>query len=155
MENKTDIGYIKFGKSIIKIVVNGNKLISLTFTDRINEQSQNPEVQKVIKQLEEYFSGKRKKFDVNTDPSGTEFQKLVWKALLSIPYGETRTYKDIAVKIGKPLAYRAVGQANHNNPISIIIPCHRVIGSDGKLTGYAGGLDFKDRLLDLEKQHTK
>jgi len=104
-------------------------------------------------QLEAYFSGKLKSFDVKLAAEGTEFQKSVWKALCEIPYGETRTYKDIAVSIGKPKAYRAVGLANNRNPIAIIVPCHRVIGTDGKLTGYAGGLDVKEFLLKLEENN--
>ncbi|NLN44684.1 MAG: methylated-DNA--[protein]-cysteine S-methyltransferase [Methanosarcina sp.] len=102
------------------------------------------------RQLEAYFSGKLESFDLKLAPEGTDFQKSVWKALCEIPYGETRTYKEIAVYIGKPGAYRAVGLANNRNPIAIIIPCHRVIGSDGKLTGYASGLDVKELLLRLE-----
>ncbi|WP_292389293.1 methylated-DNA--[protein]-cysteine S-methyltransferase [Methanosarcina sp. UBA5] len=102
------------------------------------------------RQLEAYFSGKLQSFDLKLAPEGTEFQKSVWKALCEIPYGETRTYKEIAVSIRKPKAYRAVGLANNRNPIAIIIPCHRVIGSDGKLTGYASGLDIKEFLLRLE-----
>ncbi|MDM7919002.1 MAG: methylated-DNA--[protein]-cysteine S-methyltransferase [Methanosarcina sp.] len=104
-------------------------------------------------QLEAYFSGKLKSFDVKLAPEGTEFQKFVWKALCEIPYGETRSYKDIAVSLGKPKAYRAVGLANNRNPIAIIVPCHRVIGADGKLTGYAGGLDVKEFLLKLEENN--
>jgi methylated-DNA-[protein]-cysteine S-methyltransferase len=104
-------------------------------------------------QLEAYFSGKLKSFDVKLAAEGTEFQKSVWKALCEIPYGETRSYKDIAVSIGKPKAYRAVGLANNRNPIAIIVPCHRVIGADGKLTGYAGGLDVKEFLLKLEENN--
>lgn len=104
-------------------------------------------------QLEAYFSGKLKSFDVKLVPEGTEFQKSVWKALCGIPYGETRTYKDIAISIGKPKAYRAVGLANNRNPIAIIVPCHRVIGTDGKLTGYASGLDVKEFLLKLEENN--
>jgi methylated-DNA-[protein]-cysteine S-methyltransferase len=104
-------------------------------------------------QLEAYFSGKLKPFDVKLAAEGTEFQKSVWKALCEIPYGETRSYKDIAVSIGKPKAYRAVGLANNRNPIAIIVPCHRVIGADGKLTGYAGGLDVKEFLLKLEENN--
>ncbi|HWQ48128.1 MAG TPA: methylated-DNA--[protein]-cysteine S-methyltransferase [Methanosarcina sp.] len=104
----------------------------------------------VTRQLEAYFSGKLEFFDLNLAPEGTDFQKSVWKALCEIPYGETRTYKEIAVSVGKPRAYRAVGLANNRNPIAIIIPCHRVIGSDGKLTGYASGLDIKEFLLRLE-----
>ncbi len=104
------------------------------------------------KQLEAYFSGELKSFDLKLAPEGTDFQKSVWKALCEIPYGETRTYKEIAVSIGKNRAYRAVGLANNRNPIAIIIPCHRVIGSDGKLTGYASGLDVKEFLLKLEEK---
>jgi len=104
-----------------------------------------------VRQLEAYFSGKLKSFDLRLAPEGTEFQKSVWRALCKIPYGETRTYKDIAESIGNPKAYRAVGLANNRNPISIIIPCHRVIGSNGKLTGYACGLDIKAFLLNLEQ----
>ncbi|MDR7664311.1 methylated-DNA--[protein]-cysteine S-methyltransferase [Methanosarcina sp. Z-7115] len=102
------------------------------------------------RQLEAYFSGKLKSFDLKLAPEGTDFQKSVWKALCKIPCGETRTYKDIAVSIGKPKAYRAVGLANNRNPIAIIVPCHRVIGANGKLTGYASGLDVKAFLLKLE-----
>lgn len=102
------------------------------------------------RQLEAYFSGKLQSFDLKLTPEGTDFQKSVWKALCEIPYGKTRTYKEIAVSIGKPRAYRAVGLANNRNPIAIIIPCHRVIGSDGKVTGYASGLDIKEFLLRLE-----
>jgi len=103
------------------------------------------------RQLEAYFSGKLKSFEIKLSPEGTEFQKSVWKALCEIPYGETRTYKDIALSIGNPKAYRAVGLANNRNPIAIIVPCHRVIGSNGKLTGYACGLDVKEFLLKLEE----
>lgn len=103
------------------------------------------------KQLAEYFAGTRKNFDLPLNPSGTAFQLKVWEALRDIPYGETRSYRDIAVMIGSPLSCRAVGGANHRNPISIITPCHRVIGADGSLTGYGGGLDKKRALLALEK----
>jgi len=104
------------------------------------------------RQLEAYFSGKLESFDLKLAPEGTDFQKSVWKALCEIPYGETRTYKEISVSIGKPKAYRAVGLANNRNPIAIIVPCHRVIGADGKLTGYASGLDIKEFLLRLESR---
>ena len=96
------------------------------------------------------MDGKRKSFDLPLKPEGTEFQKKVWNALLDIPYGETRSYKDIAVAIGNPKACRAVGMANNRNPISIIIPCHRVIGANGSLVGYGGGLPIKIELLNLE-----
>jgi methylated-DNA-[protein]-cysteine S-methyltransferase len=101
-------------------------------------------------QLNAYFDGRLKKFTVKLDFRGTDFQKSVWAALLTIPFGETRSYGEIARQIGRPQASRAVGAANGRNPISIIAPCHRVLGSNGKLTGFAGGLEAKDRLLKLE-----
>jgi len=99
----------------------------------------------------EYFAEKRQSFDLPLDFAGTDFQKRVWQALLQIPFGETRSYKDIALEIGNVKAVRAVGAANGKNPISIIAPCHRVVGANGKLVGFAGGLDNKDILLTLEK----
>ncbi|MFO0864806.1 MAG: methylated-DNA--[protein]-cysteine S-methyltransferase [Gemmataceae bacterium] len=102
------------------------------------------------RQLREYFEGKRIEFSLKLDFKGTAFQKQVWKALLTIPFGETRSYRQIASQIGNAQAVRAVGAANGKNPISIIAPCHRVIGSNGKLTGFAGGLEVKARLLELE-----
>ena len=101
-------------------------------------------------QIREYLDGQRKVFDLPLHPNGTEFQIKVWKALTEIPYGETRSYKDIAISIGNEKACRAVGMANNKNPIPIIIPCHRVIGANKKWVGNAGGLDLKERLLDLE-----
>jgi len=109
----------------------------------------------VVQQLQEYFAGKRKKFDVKLHLAGTPFEKKVWKALTEIPYGKTASYAEIASKIGKPTAFRAVGNANGKNPIPIIIPCHRVINSSGELGGYGGGLDLKRRLLELEANHAK
>lgn len=109
-------------------------------------------LQMAMQQLTEYFDGSRKQFDLPLDFHGTDFQKSVWQALLRIPHGETRTYAQIATEIGNPNATRAVGAANGKNPISIIAPCHRVIGSSGSLTGFAGGLAIKQQLLDLEKQ---
>jgi methylated-DNA-[protein]-cysteine S-methyltransferase len=105
-------------------------------------------------QLEEYFAGKRREFRLPLAPKGTEFQQRVWKALLAIPYGETRSYGEIARDIGNPRASRAVGMANNRNPIAIIIPCHRVIGSTGRLVGYGGGLDKKEFLLNIERQYS-
>lgn len=102
------------------------------------------------RQLLEYLAGVRRVFDLPLAPKGTEFYRSVWRALEEIPYGETRSYRDIAQTVGRPKAVRAVGQANHNNPIPIIIPCHRVVGANGSLTGYGGGLDLKERLLRLE-----
>lgn len=104
-------------------------------------------------QLMEYFEGRRKKFSIKLNPHGTPFQKKVWGALLEIPYGETRSYKDIAEAIGNKNACRAVGMANHKNPVMCIIPCHRVIGSDGSLTGYGAGIEIKEKLLLLEKTY--
>lgn len=103
-------------------------------------------------QLEEYLKGQRTAFTLPLRPAGTPFQQRVWKALEEIPYGSTRTYAQIAALAGNPKACRAVGMANHNNPIAIFIPCHRVIGAGGALTGYAGGLELKKKLLELEKR---
>ena len=108
-------------------------------------------LKKAGEQLMEYFSGKRKTFDLPLAPSGTEFQKKVWKALCQIPYGETRSYGEIAAQIGNPKACRAVGGANNKNPIMIFIPCHRVIGADGSLVGFGGGIDAKKFMLNLAK----
>jgi len=107
--------------------------------------------QSVIRQLEDYLAGRVRQFDCALDLRGTEFQQRVWRELMCIPYGETRTYAEIARAIGHPKAVRAVGAANGANPISIIVPCHRVIGSNGALTGYGGGLHVKEMLLKLEK----
>jgi methylated-DNA-[protein]-cysteine S-methyltransferase len=104
----------------------------------------------VVEQLAAYFAGERVAFDVALAPAGTPFQRLVWSALRDIPYGETMTYAQLAAQIGRPAAVRAVGAANGRNPVSVIVPCHRVIGSDGGLTDYGGGLDRKERLLRLE-----
>lgn len=118
-----------------------------------DETAPSPLTDEAKRQLLEYFSGKRRAFDLPLDPEGTEFQRAVWQALCRIPYGETRSYADIARDAGRAKAFRAVGQANHNNPIAIIIPCHRVIQSGGSLGGYAGGIEIKKRLLTLEKQY--
>lgn len=107
-------------------------------------------IKKAHTQLEEYFRGERKVFELPLAPKGTEFQKKVWTALTEIPYGETRSYKDIAIAVNSEKAYRAVGMANNKNPLPIVIPCHRVIGSNKKLVGYAGGLDIKTKLLEIE-----
>ncbi|NLX63372.1 MAG: methylated-DNA--[protein]-cysteine S-methyltransferase [Clostridiaceae bacterium] len=107
-------------------------------------------IRKASRQIDEYLKGDRKIFDLPIFAVGTPFQQMVWEALKTIPYGETRSYKDIAVQIGKAKACRAVGMANNRNPIAIIIPCHRVIGSKGALVGYGGGLDIKKHLLGLE-----
>ena len=108
-------------------------------------------LERASRQLEEYFAGKRKQFDLPLSLRGTEFQRQGWAALRDIPYGETRSYGQIAQAVGRPKAVRAVGMANHRNPISIIVPCHRVVGADGSLTGYGGGLENKKFLLALER----
>jgi methylated-DNA-[protein]-cysteine S-methyltransferase len=113
------------------------------------------EMKNIFKQIEEYLRGERKIFDIQMALRGTDFQRKVWRELLKIPYGETRSYKEIAQQIGVPKGARAVGMANNKNPISIIIPCHRVIGASGDLVGYGGGLDLKQKLLALENLHLK
>lgn len=107
-----------------------------------------------VEQLGEYFAGERREFDLELTMQGTEFQQKVWNALRSIPYGETRSYGQIAEQIGSPNASRAVGLANGHNPIAVIVPCHRVIGANGSLTGFGGGLERKSRLLELERNST-
>jgi methylated-DNA-[protein]-cysteine S-methyltransferase len=109
--------------------------------------------QETVDQLAEYLEGRRTQFDLPLDVDGTDFQKAVWKELQRIPYGETRSYGEIAKAIGRPGAARAVGMANHDNPLAVVIPCHRVVGSNGSLTGYAGGLDLKAQLLSIESRH--
>ena len=109
-----------------------------------------PLLDEAARQLEEYFAGRRREFDLPLAPAGTPFQCAVWAALRGIPYGETRSYKQIASAVGRPAACRAVGMANHRNPLPIVIPCHRVVGVSGALTGYAGGLDIKRKLLAVE-----
>ncbi len=117
------------------------------------EDPTHPVLLKTARQLNEYFSGERTRFSLPLDFVGTDFQKKVWQALLDIPFGETRSYAQIARQIGHPAAVRAVGAANGKNPISIIAACHRVIGANGKLTGFAGGLEVKALLLRLEATH--
>ncbi len=121
-------------------------------TTKAEAADESPLLAEAEHQLAEYFLGLRQNFDLPLNPKGTAFQQKVWQALLQIPYGQTASYKEIACKIGNEKAYRAVGLANHNNPIGIIIPCHRVVGANGNLTGYAGGLEKKQKLLELEQR---
>jgi methylated-DNA-[protein]-cysteine S-methyltransferase len=114
------------------------------------EAPDHPVLRDTERQITEYFAGRRRSFDLPLDPVGTRFQNDVWRALVAIPFGETRSYGQLAAQLGNPRATRAVGAANGKNPISIVVPCHRVIGSSGKLTGFAGGLEVKARLLALE-----
>ena len=127
-------------------------LVRIAFGDeRAGACDHTPLLDEAARQLDEYFEGRRREFDLPLAPAGTVFQQAVWAALRTIPYGQTRSYKDIAAAVGRPAACRAVGMANNRNPLPIVIPCHRVIGASGALTGYAGGLDVKMRLLEIEK----
>ncbi len=119
------------------------------------ERAETPLLREAALQLSEYFEGKRALFDLPLKPVGTDFRRAVWAALLEIPAGKTASYGDIALAIGKPKASRAVGSANHANPLPVFIPCHRVIGSGGALVGYGGGLDLKQKLLALEAKYYK
>lgn len=144
----------------LKLVANGSRLVAILWENdapgrvrlgSMSESTDNPILLRTAEQLREYFAGTRDHFELELEFAGTEFQKKVWAALLTIPFGETRSYSQIAQQIGNPSAVRAVGAANGKNPISIVAPCHRVIGASGKLTGFAGGLEAKALLLRLER----
>ncbi len=141
----------------LTVTERNNAIAAIAFADPPprgeSPEPETPLLKEAFRQLEEYFTGKRKDFDLPLDPEGTPFMKRVWKRLLEIPYGKTASYREIAISIGIPGGMRAVGLASHRNPIPVIIPCHRVIGSDGRLVGYAGGLSLKRRLLMLEAEH--
>ncbi|MBC5624661.1 methylated-DNA--[protein]-cysteine S-methyltransferase [Clostridium sp. NSJ-49] len=148
-------GYYESPIGKIKIEAEGESIIGVSFSMESSEWDENEAVIQCKNQLQEYFEGKRKEFDLNIKfIKGTEFQISVWKALSNISYGEKITYKSIAEKINNPKAVRAVGGANNKNPIAIIIPCHRVVGSNGKMVGYAGGIDKKEYLLKLEEKNS-
>jgi O-6-methylguanine DNA methyltransferase len=136
-------------KGLVRLEFEGRVLPMNTKTTNLQESAQ--DFAPYLRELDEYFSGRRKAFLFPLDLRGTDFQLQCWRALLDIPYGETRTYRDIAQAIGHPHAFRAVGMSNNRNPIAIVVPCHRVIASDGSLCGYGGGLDIKRRLLHLEQ----
>ncbi|WP_434605674.1 methylated-DNA--[protein]-cysteine S-methyltransferase [Pseudomonas sp. R1-7] len=147
----------------LMLVARGTKLAAILWeNERLNRvrlgplelDSDHPTLKETERQLLEYFAGQRRQFELALDFAGTDFQVRVWQALLTIPFGETRSYRDIAIQIGQPTATRAVGAANGRNPISIIAPCHRVIGTSGSLTGFAGGLAAKQFLLSLEGQQS-
>jgi methylated-DNA-[protein]-cysteine S-methyltransferase len=121
----------------------------------IADASDNAILERAVAQLKQYFAGERTEFDLPLDLHGTEFQQLAWRSLASIPYGQTATYGEQARRIGRPKAVRAIGAANGRNPVSIILPCHRVVGADGSLTGFAGGLDAKRQLLDFEIKYSR
>lgn len=147
---QTDIGRIGIAEDnsvITDVVLSGEKEPSCC---KLNET---PLITRTAEQIKEYLAGQRMHFDLPLKTEGTEFQRKVWQALLEIPYGETRSYQQIAASVGNIKACRAVGLANNRNPIAIIIPCHRVIGKNGSLTGYGGGLEIKARLLELEKNN--
>lgn len=139
----------------ISIIENGRAITGLYFANATIPKDVNIQETELLreakKQLDDYFGGRRRDFHLPLEPKGTEFQQKVWRALQNIPYGKTCSYGEIAKNIGNSKASRAVGMANNRNPISIIIPCHRVIGKDGKLVGYGGGLEIKQYLLKLEK----
>jgi len=137
----------------VTITEEDGAIVALDFGGGAGETAPTPLLERAFGELEEYFAGTRKTFDLPLNPRGTPFQRKVWEALRAIPYGETRSYRDIAVAAGCPKGFRAVGMANNRNPIAIFIPCHRVIGSDGSLVGYGGGLPIKQFLLDLERRH--
>lgn len=143
----------KFPVGFLKLACRDGKLTRIERTDEPPREAADALLQKTKTELDEYFAGKRKTFDVPLQMEGTDFQKKVWAALCEIPYGETRTYGELAARVGAPKAFRAVGGANHRNPISIIVPCHRVVGADGSLTGYGGGLPMKEYLINLEREN--
>lgn len=147
-------GYLKSPIGIVEIKTKENKIISLDFVDKIYEERLDDLIIKAKKELNEYFDGKRKYFDLPLNIIGTDFQIKVWNELLKIEYGKTLSYKDIAIKIGNEKASRAIGNANNKNKIAILIPCHRVIGKNGKLVGYEGGLWRKEWLLNHEKRYS-
>ena len=154
MDENTFFYQTKIGK--VGIVDNGQSIIEVYYANGLNLSETDIKetllIKETAKQLKEYLDGQRRAFDLPLEVKGTDFQKRVWKTLESIPYGKTWSYKDVAQAIGSPKAYRAVGLANNKNPISIIIPCHRVIGANGKLVGYGGGLAIKKHLLELENK---
>ncbi|MGA3132082.1 MAG: methylated-DNA--[protein]-cysteine S-methyltransferase [Terracidiphilus sp.] len=138
-------------KGLVAILWQNDEPLRVRLGQQVKQEA-HPILIQTERQLGEYFAGKRTSFSVSIDFRGTSFQKNVWDALLAIPFGETRTYGELARRLGNPNASRAVGAATGKNPISIIVPCHRVIGSTGKLTGFAGGLETKARLLTLEQR---
>lgn len=144
--------YVKSLEGWLKLVGDDKAIASISFVKNKAAAKTAPTavLKKAARELEEYFAGKRRSFTFKMSPAGTDFQRKVWKALEQIPYGETRSYGEIARMIGKPKAARAVGMANNRNPLSIVVPCHRVIGRNGDLVGYGGGLSLKTKLLKLE-----
>ena len=140
-------------KGLVRLEFEGRELKMNADTTQLQESK--PALARYLRELNEYFAGERREFSFPLDLRGTEFQLACWRALLEIPYGETRSYRDIAEAIGHAHAYRAVGMSNNRNPVAIVVPCHRVIASSGSLCGYGGGLDIKRKLLDLEQGHAR
>ncbi len=137
----------------LELIASKKGLVSVNFCNKkITDKTENPHLKLARLQLQEYFAGKRTKFSVRQDTAGTTFQESVWKKLSCIPYGKTWNYGELAKAVDKPKAQRAVGGANNKNPLPIIVPCHRVIGKNGRLTGYAGGLEIKHWLLQHESR---
>lgn len=152
IEKEIQVDYFKSAIGLLRIGVFENTLISLVFVNEKSENIEETSCSKLVKkQLKEYFKGKRQTFDVPISFHGTPFQESVWAELQKIPFGETRSYQQIAEAVGSPRAVRAVGNANNRNPICIIIPCHRVIGKNNQLVGYAGGIVRKQALLEYER----
>ncbi|CAN1491281.1 Ada Methylated DNA-protein cysteine methyltransferase [Flavobacteriaceae bacterium] len=148
--------YIKTPLGYAQIMGDEDGIVSIKVHDEAEVSSKHPDfLQEAVNQLQDYFEGKRTNFDLKLNPKGTEFQQKVWKALLEIPYGKTRTYLEQSKILGDVKAIRAVASANGKNPLWIVVPCHRVIGSDGSLTGYAGGLWRKKWLLEHENPTTQ
>lgn len=149
--------YIDTPIGLLEVLTSEDALLAVTFVEEKAEDS--PDAPAILEnacaQLKEYFAGERQSFDLPLLPDGTEFQKEVWNALLQVPFGRTSTYKKQSQSLGKPKAIRAVGTANGKNPIAVVIPCHRIVGSDGSLTGYASGLSRKDWLLKHEQKQTE
>lgn len=140
---------------VVAITANGEAIVSLRLAAENPSEGapSSPLLAAAAEQLDEYFGGRRQRFELPLSPGGTDFQRRVWDSLCEIPYGETRSYGEIAAAVGNPNAARAVGMANNRNPVMIVVPCHRVVGSDGSLVGYAGGLEVKRFLLEMEKRH--
>jgi methylated-DNA-[protein]-cysteine S-methyltransferase len=161
MDVPSESGFTAFLKTeigLLRVTADHTAVTEISFVDNAknpgNDQKREadpPHMTACLAQLEEYFSGQRKKFDLPLSMPGTAFQKKVWHILLKVPYGQTWSYQELAIAVGRPKAFRAVGGANHRNPLSIIVPCHRIIGADGSLTGYGGGLWRKEWLLQHEQ----
>lgn len=148
---------VPFPVGPVTVMEEGGKIIYIKFRPDTGEavKKETPVIKEAFRQLSDYFDGELKEFDLPLKLAGTPFQLKIWEALQTIPFGETRSYGEIAKQTGNAKASRAVGMANHNNPIAIVVPCHRVIGANGSLTGYGGGLPIKQQLLELENHYSR